>query len=172
MTGYRVDLPKDRLEPQFTADSVLELTPALIGPSVTQNAGIIGETVDLNLVHTGDLRTPHCYLISQNGCFIRAGVMRARSLEMALFHQLKSIAKLWLDTCLVCKGGTYPAQLMYQSLADIACDRITAAIVRSQIGPRKLRIIRIRITRSALRITWRSIHQRRIAGRRTRANVT
>ncbi len=57
VTGYRVDLPKDRLEPQFTADSVLELTPTLIGPSVTQNAGIIGEAVDLNLVHTGDLRT-------------------------------------------------------------------------------------------------------------------
>ena len=29
-------------------------------------------------------------------------------------------------TCLVCKGGTYPAQLMYQELADMACNRITA----------------------------------------------
>jgi hypothetical protein len=32
------------------------LTPDLVGPSVTQNQGIIGEAVDLNLVHTGDLR--------------------------------------------------------------------------------------------------------------------
>lgn len=32
------------------------LTPDLVGPSVTQNQGIIGEAVDLNLIHTGDLR--------------------------------------------------------------------------------------------------------------------
>ncbi len=141
VTGYRVDLPKDRLEPQFTADSVLELTPALIGPSVTQNAGIIGEVVDLNLVHTGDLRTSALlYHLSRRLLYTRwrdAG----EEPEMALFHQLKSIAKVWLDTCLVCKGGTYPAQLMYQSLADIACDRITAAIVRSQIGTKKIKVI-------------------------------
>jgi hypothetical protein len=29
------------------------------------------------------------------------------------------ITKQWLDTCLQCKGGTYPAQIMYQELADI-----------------------------------------------------
>ena len=27
-----------------------------VGPTVTRNAGIIGEAVDLNLVHTGGLR--------------------------------------------------------------------------------------------------------------------
>ena len=44
------------------------------------------------------------------------------------------ITKQWLDTCLVCKGGTYPAQLMYQELADMACDRITAGITRGVGG--------------------------------------
>ncbi len=133
VTGYRVDLPKDRLEPQFTADSVLELTPALIGPSVTQNAGIIGEAVDLNLVHTGDLRTSTLLFHLTKRLLFTRWRDAGEEPEMALFHQLKSIAKLWLDTCLVCKGGTYPAQLMYQSLADTACDRITHAIVRSRV---------------------------------------
>ena len=55
--GYRVELPQERLQAKFTVDSVLELTPELVGPSITQNQGIIGEAVDLNLVHTGDLRT-------------------------------------------------------------------------------------------------------------------
>ena len=50
--------------------------------------------------------------------------------KLYLFGQLKRITKQWLDTCLVCKGGTYPGQLMYQELADIACNRITAAITR------------------------------------------
>ena len=42
--------------------------------------------------------------------------------KLHLFGQLKRITKQWLDTCLVCKGGTYPAQLMYQELADMACE--------------------------------------------------
>ena len=44
--------------------------------------------------------------------------------------KLKRITKEWLDTCLVCKSGTYPALLMYQELADMACERITAGITR------------------------------------------
>jgi len=35
--------------------------------------------------------------------------------KLHLFGQLKRLTKQWLDTCLVCKGGTYPAQLMYQA---------------------------------------------------------
>jgi type III restriction enzyme len=54
--GYRVELPEERLTAEFSEDSVLELTPGLVGPSITQNAGIIGESVDLNLKHTGDMR--------------------------------------------------------------------------------------------------------------------
>ena len=48
-----------------------------------------------------------------------------------LFGQLKRISRQWLDQCLVCQGGTYPAQLLYRELADMACERITAAITRS-----------------------------------------
>ena len=51
--GYRVELPEERLTAEFNDDSVLELTPDLVGPSITRNSGIIGEAVDLNLVHTG-----------------------------------------------------------------------------------------------------------------------
>ena len=54
--GYRVELPEERLTAEFNEDSILELTPDLVGPSVTRNEGIIGEGVDLTLVHTGDLR--------------------------------------------------------------------------------------------------------------------
>ena len=54
--------------------------------------------------------------------------------KLHLFGQLKRITRQWLDDCLVCKGGTYPAQLMYQELADMACERITAGITRSLVG--------------------------------------
>ena len=45
--GYRVELPEERLTAEFNDDSILELTPDLVGPSITRNSGIIGEGVDL-----------------------------------------------------------------------------------------------------------------------------
>ena len=54
--GYRVELPEERLTAEFNDDSVLVLTPDLVGPSKTRNAGIIGEGVDLDLAHLGDMR--------------------------------------------------------------------------------------------------------------------
>ena len=56
VAGYRVELPEERLTAEYNDDSVLTLTPELVGPSITRNEGIIGEGVDLNLIHTGDLR--------------------------------------------------------------------------------------------------------------------
>ena len=56
VAGYRVELPEERLSATFNNDSTLTLTPDLVGPSVTHNQGIIGEGVDLNLIHTGNLR--------------------------------------------------------------------------------------------------------------------
>src|SRR6478672_5511598 len=54
--GYRVELPEERLAADFNEDSVLVLTPDMVGPSHTQNAGIIGEAVDMNLAHLSDMR--------------------------------------------------------------------------------------------------------------------
>src|SRR5207245_1582054 len=54
--GYRVELPEERLTAAFNGDSVLELTPDLVGPSMTRNAGIIGADVDLSLEHLEDMR--------------------------------------------------------------------------------------------------------------------
>src|SRR5665213_2008812 len=61
--------------------------------------------------------------------------------KLHLFGQLKRITKQWLDTCLVCKGETYPALLMYQELADIACNRITAGITKKFIGERPIKAL-------------------------------
>src|SRR6266704_4833584 len=47
--GYRVELPEERLTAEFNDDSILVLTPDLVGPSITRNQGIIGESVDLSL---------------------------------------------------------------------------------------------------------------------------
>src|SRR5437016_4302106 len=54
--GYRVELPEEHLTAEFNADSILELTPDLVGPSITRNAGVIGEQIDLSLEHLEDVR--------------------------------------------------------------------------------------------------------------------
>jgi type III restriction enzyme len=39
--GYRIELPEERLTAKFDRNSVLDLTPDLVGPSVTRNQGIM-----------------------------------------------------------------------------------------------------------------------------------
>jgi type III restriction enzyme len=132
--GYRVELPNERLTATFDDDSVLELTPDLVGPSVTRNEGIIGEAVDLDLDHLGDMRPSTVLFQLTQHLLYTKWRDPGEEPKLYLFGQLKRIAKQWLDTCLVCTGGTYPAQLMYQELADMACNRITAAITRAHQG--------------------------------------
>lgn len=141
VAGYRVDLPETRLTAEFNEDSILELTPDLVGPSITRNAGIIGEEVDLNLQHLEDLRKSTLIFHVTKRLLYTKWRDPGEDPELHLFGQLKRITKQWLDTCLVCKGSTYPAQLMYQELADMACERITAGITRSLVGERPIKAV-------------------------------
>ena len=139
--GYRVELPAERLEAKFNDDSTLNLTPDLVGPSVTRNEGIIGEGVDLNLVHTGDLRRSALLFNLTKRLLETKWRDPGDDPRLHLFGQLKRITRQWLDEHLVCTGGTYPAQLMYQDLADMACERISAGITRAFMGERPIKAV-------------------------------
>jgi len=140
--GYRVELPNERLTATFTPDSVFELTPDLVGATETSNAGIIGEAVNLNLVHTGDVRPSQVlYELTSYLVLIKWRVPNEPP-KLHLFGQLKRIVKQWLDGgYLVCKGGTYPAQLKYKMLADMACGKITTAIDRALVGEQPIKAL-------------------------------
>jgi len=139
--GYQVELPEERLTAAFTPDSEFVLTPEIVGPTITRNAGIIGEGVDLNPEHLEDVRRSTLlyhltrYLVYEK--FRDAG----EEPRLYLFGQLKRIAKEWLDGYLVCKGDTYPAQLICKDLGAIACERITSAITNSLVGERPVRAV-------------------------------
>jgi type III restriction enzyme len=138
ITGYRVELPEERLTAEFNEDSVMELTPDLVGATETQNSGIIGERVDLNLVHTGDVRPSQVLYELVSHLILTKWRDPGEEPKLHLFGQLKRITRQWLDNYLVCKGGTYPAQLRYKMLADVACERITAGVTRAFIGTRPI----------------------------------
>ena len=132
--GYRIELPDDRLSAEFDGDSTLVLTPELVGPSIVRQQGIIGEGVDLNLVHTGDLRRSTLLFHLTHRLLYTKWRDAGEDPKLYLFGQLKRVTRKWLDDHLVCKGNTYPAQLMYQELADMACERITRGIVAKHFG--------------------------------------
>jgi type III restriction enzyme len=134
VTGYRVELPEERLSAKFNEDSVLELSPDLVGPSITKNAGIIGKTEDMSLKHLRDTRPSTLLYHLTHRLVYTKWRDPGEEPKLHLFGQLKRITKEWLDTCVVCKGDTYPALLMYQELADMACNRITAGITQAFIG--------------------------------------
>jgi type III restriction enzyme len=139
--GYRVELPEERLTATFTEDSVLELTPDLVGPTITRNQGIIGEAVDLNVQHLRDVRPSTVLFNLTHRLLYTKWRDPGEEPKLFLFGQLKRITRQWLETCLVCKGDTYPAQLMYEELADLACSRITAGITRALEGSRPIKAL-------------------------------
>ena len=131
VVGYKVDLPKDRLTDNFNEDSKFVLSPDLVGPASTDVSGIIGAKETFDLAHLKDTRrSTILYHLTQHLIYNHwRGAGEDPALN--LFGEIKRLTSEWLDNYLVCTGGTYEAQLMYKQLADLACQRIAAAIVRS-----------------------------------------
>lgn len=141
VVGYRTELPRERLQASFTQDSHLVLTPQLTGPTVTQNAGIIGKTQRLDV---SDLKTMRINSILM---FLTTYLMEKYFRDadgmpqLYLFGQLKAIVTTWFQEYFTCKNATYPALLMYEVLADMACERIHAAITRAFVGKEAVQAI-------------------------------
>jgi type III restriction enzyme len=112
-----------------------------VGPSITRNQGIIGEEADMSLKHLGDMRPSTLVFYLTQRLLYTKWRDPGEEPKLHLFGQLKRITKQWLDTCLVCKGETYPAQLIYQELADMACQRITTAITQQFLGERPVQAL-------------------------------
>ena len=139
--GYRVELPEDKLTAVFDEDSILELTPEIVGPSITLNSGIIGQSADMTLKHLGDIRPSTLLFHLTHRLLYTKFRDPGEEPKLHLFGQLKRITKEWLDTCVVCKGDTYPALLMYQDLADMACNRIITGITEAHRAERPIKAL-------------------------------
>ena len=139
--GYRVELPEERLTADFNDDSTLVLTPALVGPSITQNSGIIGKSEDMSLKHLDKVRQSTILFEVTKRLIYTKWRDQGEEPKLHLFGQLKRITKQWLENHLICKSGTYPGLLMYQELADMACNKITSAITRQFVGDRPIKAL-------------------------------
>jgi len=134
VAGYRVELPTDRLEATFGEEHHFDLTPGQVGPTVTHNAGIIGEGVVLDVAHLADVRQSTVIMELTKHLLYHYWSAREQPAPIGAFADLKRIVRQWLTECLHCKGGTYPAQLLYADLAAHACQRITTAITVRELA--------------------------------------
>ena len=140
--GYRVELPNERLEAKFNADHVLELTPELVGPSVTQNQGIIGVGVDLTLAHLEKTRDSTILYRLTHHLLYNKYRDPGEEPKLHLFGQLKRVTRKWLEGgYLNCTGGTFPAQVLYNEIADMAAERIKSGITLSLEGDNPVKAI-------------------------------
>ena len=139
--GYRVELPEERLTAKFGPDSILHLTPEVVGPSVTKNQGIVGEGVDLTLRHLDAVRENTIVFHLAKHLLYREFRDPGQDPKLHLFGQLKSIAREWLTKYLKCSGGTNPGQVLYLSIAEMACQRIKAAITESSSDGRPVKAV-------------------------------
>ena len=139
--GYRVELPEERLTPTSTTTPSWNSPPTSSArPSPATPASSAKASIS-SLEHLGDMRPSTLLFHLTQRLLYTKWRDPGEEPKLHLFGQLKRITKQWLDTCLVCKGGTYPALLMYQELADMACNRITAAITRQFVGERPIKAL-------------------------------
>jgi type III restriction enzyme len=126
--GYRVDIPDTGLKAEFNDDHKLKLTPELVGPSITEQAGIVGQTVELNVRHLSEVR-PSTLNFELAAKLVRKLAKPGEQPANSLFQNARRLVKQWLKECLTCVGNTYPAQLLYPELADKVCEKIQFGIV-------------------------------------------
>jgi len=131
VVGYKVDLPNDRLTANFNENSKLVLSPKIVGPASTDVSGIIGAQETFDLKHLQDTRRSTILYHLTTHLIYNHWRGAGEDPALTLFGEIKRITAEWMDKYLVCTGGTYEAQLVYKQLADMACERIAAAIVRS-----------------------------------------
>ena len=129
VVGYRVELPDERIAAEFSEDSALELNPGLVGPSITNNQGIIGEGVELNLERLRDTRMQTIEFELAKHVIETQFRDTGQPPKVHLFPQVRNVVRRWLDEgYLRCSGDTYPAQTLYREIADMVSERLKAAI--------------------------------------------
>lgn len=137
VTGYRVDLPEERLTANFTEDSKLVLTPEMVGPGQTLMEGIVGEGVMISVAEAQAKRPSTIAFDLAKLLLYKYFKDEDGEPKLHLFGQVKRITRQWIDDgYLECKGDTGRWMLEYVDIGNQAAERIYNAIVNS-IGDRR-----------------------------------
>ena len=141
VAGYRVELPREALRAEFNSDSTLVLDPEDLGPSETENEGIVGQGVSLNIGRLEAKRRSTLLFYLAKHLLQTTWCDELGNPKYHLFGQLKGIAREWIDHHLVCPQGTSIAHLFSEQVLAQACHRINAGIVSAHSDQRPITAI-------------------------------
>jgi type III restriction enzyme len=130
LTGYRYEVPEEKLKATFTDDSKFTLSTIDI-PTKVQLDPIVGESS----IHTlDDLKKRRI----QEVAFLLAKLTLENhfqddegNIKPYLFPQVLDITKQWIDECVICHDNTFPQLLLLMEFAHNAAERIYRSIVKS-----------------------------------------
>ncbi|MEK7327540.1 MAG: restriction endonuclease subunit R, partial [Chloroflexota bacterium] len=138
--GYRYDLPAERLEVTFTADSKKALSTADL-PTRTEMASILGELKIHDLYGLKDRRMQEVAFELAKATLERFFRDDDGNTRPWLFPQLLNVTRRWIDECVTCKDDTFPQMLLLSEFKYDAADKLYRAIVRSTSGTATLKPI-------------------------------
>ena len=130
VSGYRRELPSERLEAKFEEDSRLVITPEDIGPTSVTMEGIVGAGVTITPEVLAHLRPSEISFNLAKHLLYTHFRDEDGFPKQHLFPQIQRLARRWIDEgYLVTKGVPIGAILYQEQLAraaekiDIACTR-------------------------------------------------
>ena len=141
--GYRVELPDSGLSARFTKDSALAPHAQPCRPVHGPQRGHRRRRrhAHRRAPERTCARPPSLFHLAKHLLFTKYRDPGAEP-KLHLFGQLKRVVRQWMDGgYLRCAGGTYPAQVLYREIADMACERIKAAITETLKGENQIKAI-------------------------------
>ncbi|HTV32895.1 MAG TPA: DEAD/DEAH box helicase family protein [Methylocella sp.] len=134
VSGYRRDLPSEKLEAKFTEDSRLEITPADIGPTKVLMEGIVGAGVTITTEVLERLRPSEIsFNLAKHLLFTRF-CDEDGFVKQHLFPQIQRLARRWLDEGYLITKGVPIGAILYEDQLARAAEKISIACTRGSEG--------------------------------------
>ena len=134
VSGYRRELAGEKLEPKFTEDSRMEITPADIGPTSVVMEGIVGAGVTitpqvLERIRPSEISFNLAKYLLYTHFRDQDGVPKQH-----LFPQIQRIARLWIDGGYLVTRGVPVGAILYLDQLARAAEKIDIALTRGSEG--------------------------------------
>lgn len=137
VVGYRFELPPERLDANFTPESVKVLATDEV-PNDTRLDPIVGESTFTSLDALRAERVQTVAFALAKRTLENYFTDEERNEKPWLFPDLLRITRRWLDECVVCKGHTFPQLLLFAQHSHDAAQKIYHAICDATRGEKRL----------------------------------
>jgi type III restriction enzyme len=134
VTGYRRDLPSEKLEADFTEDSRLVITEADIGPASVIMEGIVGAGVTITPAVLDRLRPSEISFNLAKHLLYTSFRDEDGFPKQHLFPQIQRLARRWLDEGYLVTKGVPIGAILYQDQLARAAEKIDIACTRAGEG--------------------------------------